>query len=132
MGAFNKKGHYVLDYRKVRTYVVPEGLDEFNVSNESFSLSPSMVDFVVGSLFAQFTPFVTNSFKPTPSKYMKGIGRPRAFNGRDYIDLWRNANAQELQSLRDNDGKFPEPEAEEEMAFEDDIEEMEVEKRKAE
>ena len=32
MGYFDKKGNYVIDWRKVRTYVVPDGLDEFKVS----------------------------------------------------------------------------------------------------
>lgn len=33
MGFFGpKKGTYFIDYRKVRTYVVPEGLEDFKVS----------------------------------------------------------------------------------------------------
>ncbi|QKX53452.1 uncharacterized protein TRUGW13939_00531 [Talaromyces rugulosus] len=106
MGAFDKKGKYVLDYRKVRTYVVPESLNEF-----------------------MLTPFVTNSFQPTPTKYKykKYGGRPRAFNGNHYIDLWKSTNAQEVQALRDNGGKFPEGDAEEVEA-----EELEAEERKTE
>lgn len=96
------------------------------------SLTSYMVGFVLCLLFAQFTPFVTKSFRPTPSKYSRGFGRPRAFDGKDFIDLWRNANAQEFQTLRDNDGKFPEYDAEEEIEYEEDIEEMEPEKRKTE
>ncbi|CRG90293.1 50S ribosomal protein YmL27 [Talaromyces islandicus] len=86
MGAFDKKGRYVLDYRKVRTYVVPEGLAQFNL-----------------------TPFVTKSFQPTPTKYMKAFGRPRAFAAGDYIDLWKNTNATEVKILKENGGEFPEP-----------------------
>lgn len=39
MGFFGrKKGRYVIDWTKVRTYVVPEGLSEFKVgvSNDQF------------------------------------------------------------------------------------------------
>jgi len=32
MGYFAKNGSYVIDWKKVRTYVVPENLDEFKVS----------------------------------------------------------------------------------------------------
>lgn len=31
MGHFDSKGNYVIDWKKVRTYVVPEGLDTFKV-----------------------------------------------------------------------------------------------------
>lgn len=31
MGYFDPKGNYVIDWKKVRTYVVPEGLDTFKV-----------------------------------------------------------------------------------------------------
>jgi large subunit ribosomal protein L41 len=31
MGFFAKNGSYVIDWKKVRTYVVPEGLNEFKV-----------------------------------------------------------------------------------------------------
>jgi hypothetical protein len=84
----------------------------------------SIVECVLSLLFAQLTPFVTNSFQPTPTKYKykKYGGRPRAFNGNHYIDLWKSTNAQEVQALRDNGGKFPE----------DDAEEVEAEERKTE
>jgi len=32
MGRHTKHGGYVIEYRKVRTYVVPEGLGDFKVS----------------------------------------------------------------------------------------------------
>lgn len=31
MGQFSKKGNYVIDWKKVRTYVVPDDLEEFDV-----------------------------------------------------------------------------------------------------
>ena len=31
MGYFDKKGNYVIDWKKVRTYVAPDNLEEFNV-----------------------------------------------------------------------------------------------------
>ncbi len=33
MGYFDHKGNYVIDWKKVRTYVVPEGLDTFKVGS---------------------------------------------------------------------------------------------------
>lgn len=36
MGRFSDKGRYMIDWKKVRTYVVPEGLDEFKVGPNCF------------------------------------------------------------------------------------------------
>jgi hypothetical protein len=38
MGYFDHKGNYVIDWKKVRTYVVPEGLDTFKVGSSTFSI----------------------------------------------------------------------------------------------
>lgn len=35
MGYFNKKGDYVIDWKKVRTYVVPEDLENCKVSRQA-------------------------------------------------------------------------------------------------
>ncbi|OJJ47744.1 hypothetical protein ASPZODRAFT_63514 [Penicilliopsis zonata CBS 506.65] len=80
MGYFAKNGSYVIDWKKVRTYVVPEDLDAFKL-----------------------TPFVTKRMAPTQSKYTKEIekdGLPvtleRALEGKDYLALWASDNGQEV------------------------------------
>lgn len=37
MGRFTKHAKYVIDWKKVRTYVVPENLDEFKVGAANMS-----------------------------------------------------------------------------------------------
>lgn len=37
MGRFTKSGYYLVDYKKARTYVVPEGLESFKVSYDGTS-----------------------------------------------------------------------------------------------
>ncbi|EED16749.1 50S ribosomal protein YmL27 [Talaromyces stipitatus ATCC 10500] len=79
MGFFLKTSAYIIDPGKLRTYVVPENLDDFKL-----------------------TPFVTKSFLPTRTKYTTEevrngltISKDRAFNGEDYLDLWENLNPRE-------------------------------------
>ncbi|KAL1970654.1 hypothetical protein VTN77DRAFT_4298 [Rasamsonia byssochlamydoides] len=85
MGFFAKNGSYVIDWKKVRTYVVPERLSEFKL-----------------------TPFVTKTMAPTRSKYTREIekdGRTitveRAFDGKDFLRLWVLDNGKEVQQLED-------------------------------
>ncbi|KAF7597076.1 hypothetical protein BBP40_010550 [Aspergillus hancockii] len=80
MGYFAKNGSYVIDWKKVRTFVVPDNLDEFKL-----------------------TPFVTKRMAPTKSKYTqdmvkngKFITVERAFGGKDYLDMWASDNGQEV------------------------------------
>ncbi|PGG99185.1 hypothetical protein GX51_06379 [Blastomyces parvus] len=78
-----KKGTYYIDWRKVRTYVVPEGLDTFKL-----------------------TPFVTKRMEPTRTQYTKTImiGErevevPRGMNGKDYLDDWYANNETESDEM---------------------------------
>ncbi|KAL4928603.1 mitochondrial 54S ribosomal protein mL41 [Aspergillus undulatus] len=80
MGYFAKNGSYVIDWKKVRTYAVPENLDEFKL-----------------------TPFVTKLMAPTKSRYTQDIERKgktftveRALGAKDYLDLWASDNGQEV------------------------------------
>ncbi|KKK13000.1 hypothetical protein P175DRAFT_0432077 [Aspergillus ochraceoroseus IBT 24754] len=80
MGYFAKNGSYVIDWKKVRTYVVPENLNEFKL-----------------------TPFVTKRMAPTRSKYTNDLEKnskiitvERAFGGKDYLDMWASDNGQEV------------------------------------
>ncbi|KAJ5183328.1 hypothetical protein N7492_000944 [Penicillium capsulatum] len=79
MGYFDKKGNYVIDWKKVRTYVVPD--------LENFKLSP----------------FVTKRMPAKPTLYTKDIERNGRtvtvvdkLNGYDYLDLWELHNAGEV------------------------------------
>ncbi|KAE8353155.1 mitochondrial ribosomal protein L27-domain-containing protein [Aspergillus coremiiformis] len=80
MGYFAKNGSYVIDWKKVRTYVVPDHLDAFKL-----------------------TPFVTKRMAPTKTKYTQETmnqGKPatveRGFEGKDYLDMWASDNGQEV------------------------------------
>ncbi|THC99384.1 hypothetical protein EYZ11_001108 [Aspergillus tanneri] len=80
MGYFAKNGSYVIDWKKVRTYVVPENLDTFKL-----------------------TPFVTKRMAPTKSRYTKELERngtivtsERPFDGKEYLDLWASDNGPEV------------------------------------
>ncbi|KAI0129529.1 mitochondrial ribosomal protein L27-domain-containing protein [Xylariales sp. AK1849] len=67
MGRHTKFGGYVIDWDKVRTYVVPEGLKAFKLS-----------------------PFVTNKVKRTRGRYegyKGGPGSPQL-----YLDRWKDEN----------------------------------------
>ncbi|KAL4891649.1 hypothetical protein BDV59DRAFT_181398 [Aspergillus ambiguus] len=81
VGYFAKNGSYVIDWKKVRTYVVPEDLDQFKL-----------------------TPFVTNRMTPTKGKYTREVEKDngdvaiveRAFGGKDFLDLWASDNGREV------------------------------------
>ncbi|KAK1149327.1 60S ribosomal protein L27, mitochondrial [Aspergillus melleus] len=80
MGYFAKNGTYVIDWKKVRTYAVPENLDEFKL-----------------------TPFVTKRMAPTKGKYTKDLERngtiiaaQKPFDGKEYLDMWASDNGPEV------------------------------------
>ncbi|GLI77504.1 hypothetical protein PoHVEF18_005794 [Penicillium ochrochloron] len=80
MGYFDPKGNYVIDWKKVRTYVVPEGLDTFKL-----------------------TPFVSKRMDSTPSVYKKQVERNGrtytvidSMKGTDFLDQWYSSNPDEV------------------------------------
>ncbi|CEJ54168.1 MRP-L27 domain-containing protein [Penicillium brasilianum] len=80
MGYFDPKGNYVIDWKKVRTYVVPEDLETFKL-----------------------TPFVSKRMTPTPSAYKKRIERNGrmytvidGLKGQDFLDQWYSSNPDEV------------------------------------
>ncbi|GBF63758.1 54S ribosomal protein L27 [Trichophyton mentagrophytes] len=85
MGRFGrKKGTYIIEWEKVRTYVVPEGLADFKLS-----------------------PFVTKRMEPTRTLYTKTIDHghkeatyPRAYTGKDFLKEWSEENEPEADELR--------------------------------
>ncbi|EGC49673.1 50S ribosomal protein [Histoplasma capsulatum var. duboisii H88] len=65
-----KKGTYFIDWRKVRTYVVPEGLDTFKPTRTQYTQT-----IMIGE---------------------REVDVPRGMNGKDYLDDWYANN--ELES----------------------------------
>ncbi|KAL2822866.1 hypothetical protein BJX63DRAFT_426705 [Aspergillus granulosus] len=89
MGYFAKNGSYVIDWKKVRTYNVPENLNDFKL-----------------------TPFVTKLMPPTKSKYTKEIERNGRFvtvekglQAQDYLDIWASDNGPEVLEYERRDQK---------------------------
>lgn len=127
MGFFGpKKGQYIIDYRKVRTYNYPaEHMKEFKVSTSvkichspSLPINQSIDKFKLELLlteemlyvFIQMTPFVTQQMHPTASKYTKPnpdqqareegyLFKYRRMNGRDYLEEWARKNEHEYNFL---------------------------------
>ncbi|KAJ5246042.1 hypothetical protein N7468_001025 [Penicillium chermesinum] len=80
MGHFEKKGKYVLDWAKIRTYVAPDDLDDFNL-----------------------TPFVSNQVDPKRDNYVQTLHRNGRevrvvdrMKGSDYLQLWNELNIEEV------------------------------------
>ncbi|KAJ5477452.1 hypothetical protein N7539_007596 [Penicillium diatomitis] len=102
MGHFDSKGNYVIDWTKVRTYVVPEGLDTFKVSPSNWN-NALPFEWLFLTTIAQLTPFVTKRMNPTPSAYKKEIERNgRTYStidgmkGTDYLEQWYSSNPDEV------------------------------------
>ncbi|KAL3423761.1 hypothetical protein PVAG01_05508 [Phlyctema vagabunda] len=70
MGDHTKHGGYVINWDKVRTYVVPQNLKEFKL-----------------------TPFVTRNMKPTRGRFEKD---PKgALSGEAYLENWKKENGED-------------------------------------
>lgn len=100
MGHFDDKGNYVIDWKKVRTYVVPEDLDQFKVCLNWLSDGAWSTHFTDT---AQLTPFVTKRAEPKRSDYTKEIERNGktytvvdSLKGHDYLQLWVDRNGEEV------------------------------------
>ncbi|KAG4439175.1 hypothetical protein IFR05_005328 [Cadophora sp. M221] len=70
MGSHTKHGGYVMDWNKVRTYVVPDNLNTFKL-----------------------TPFVTKVMEKTTGRF---AGDPKgAFSGEAYLRKWKEENGED-------------------------------------
>ncbi|KAI9761769.1 MAG: hypothetical protein M4579_000863 [Chaenotheca gracillima] len=67
VGTHTKYGTYKVDWSKVRTYVVPIGLKDFNL-----------------------TPFVTKKMRPTRGRF-EGDSKG-GLSGQRYLDRWKTEN----------------------------------------
>ncbi|KAI9811236.1 MAG: hypothetical protein M1827_005568 [Pycnora praestabilis] len=69
-GRHTKHGGFVIEWNKVRTYVVPQGLKDF-----------------------QLSPFVTRKMKSTRGRF---AGDPKgALSGERYLNRWKAENAED-------------------------------------
>lgn len=68
-GRHTKHGGYVIEWEKVRTYVVPKNLKDFNL-----------------------TPFVTTKIKPTRGRFEDPKG---AFSAEAYLAKWKLENGED-------------------------------------
>jgi len=70
MGRHTKHGGYIIEWEKVRTYVVPPNLKDFHLS-----------------------PFITRRMKPTKGRFE---GDPKgAFSGDAYLKRWKAENGED-------------------------------------
>ena len=86
MGRHTKHGDYVIEWHKVRTYVVPEQLKDFKVRLEL--LLETLLRLIHR---LQLTPFVTKNMEP-----LKGVFRgdkKGGLSGERYLDQWKRENS---------------------------------------
>ncbi|PGH19875.1 hypothetical protein AJ80_03794 [Polytolypa hystricis UAMH7299] len=88
-----KKGQYFIDWRKVRTYVVPESLSEFKL-----------------------TPFITKKVEPPKNSLKKAMlaeGREVtghvSYDGKFFLQQWYRENPEEVDRLMPTDNPEGEP-----------------------
>lgn len=100
MGAHTEYGGYIIDYRKTRTFACPD-LKDFAVSSCSFNFSSTRAHH-----WQQLTPFVTKRMEPTRFEMylpdVTTIERKRV-DGMEFLNLLRDENAEEYQTLRQTD-----------------------------
>lgn len=88
-GTHTKHGGFVIDYDKVRTYVVPPKLNEFKVC---LQLQWGMWRELVLMIMGQLTPFVTKKIKAVPGKFKDAKG---ALSGKAYLKKWKRENGED-------------------------------------
>jgi large subunit ribosomal protein L41 len=95
MGDHTKHGGYIINWDKVRTYVVPDGLDQFPVSNlvcEAWSYEIYRLLCIADKLFlpSQLTPFVTKKVDVPMGRFE---GDPKGpLSGELYLKRWEREN----------------------------------------
>lgn len=78
----------MIEWRKVRTYVVPPGLKDFKVE-----LSSTTVAYRLIYISQQLTPFVTKKMEPLKGDFG---GDPKGgFSGERYLNRWKEENGRD-------------------------------------
>jgi large subunit ribosomal protein L41 len=81
-----KHGGYIIDWDKVRTYVVPKNLKDFKVTTNTLYLTTLLRG-------AKLTPFVARTMKPHKGRFE---GDPKgAFSGEAYLARWKEENGED-------------------------------------
>jgi len=87
MGTHTKHGGYIIDWDRVRTYVVPQDLKDFKVRS-AFAGA-----LEVANCLLQLTPFVTKNMKRTQGRFE---GDPKgAVSGAAYLKKWKDENGED-------------------------------------
>lgn len=104
MGRHTKFGGYIIEWDRVRTYVVPEGLDTFKVrvaiwwkAARDACPGKATVDerrrarnkFDANTQCLQLTPFVTNKITRPKGRY-EGSSGPN--DPKSYLEKWKDEN----------------------------------------
>ncbi|KAK5010305.1 hypothetical protein LTR28_010689 [Elasticomyces elasticus] len=93
MGSHTKYGGYLIDWKKVRTYVVPD-LEGFmiysghHVMDIARTIHDKMVEIETNMIASQLTPFVAKRIEETKG----ALGRKTGLHdGRAYLQRWKEA-----------------------------------------
>ncbi|KAL8630812.1 hypothetical protein Q9189_003481 [Teloschistes chrysophthalmus] len=92
MGRHTKHGGYIIDYAKVRTYVVPKDLKDFKYSRpiNGNTIYPAPEHTDASDNFQQLTPFVTKNMEPPKGEFG---GDPKGpLSGERYLERWKSEN----------------------------------------
>lgn len=95
MGAHTEYGGYIIDWRKVRNYAVPD-LKEFKVRTSLVNGKALL------TLIIKLTPFVTNEMEPTSrQRYDENDVAyiPKRVDAMDYLKTWQRQNPQEYDQI---------------------------------
>lgn len=95
MGRHTKYGGYVIEWNKVRTYVVPQNLQDFKVSTAQQQTKKGILEVwralaANAWFFRQLTPFVSREIKSAKGDYQglqKGPQDPYF-----YVEQWKRYN----------------------------------------
>lgn len=89
MGRHTKYGGYVIEWKKVRTYVVPP-LEDFKVSSRKARWYATKAKKTPANAMQKLTPFVTNNMPATRGVHAGDKAGPR--NAKLYLSRWKTEN----------------------------------------
>ena len=85
MGRHTRHGGYIIEWKKVRTYVVPMNLKDFKVLLPTIQCSPSTL-----TPYLQLTPFVTKKMRSLRGDF--GNDPQGGLSGDIYLNRWKQEN----------------------------------------
>jgi large subunit ribosomal protein L41 len=92
MGKHTKFGGYIIDLNKVRTYVVPAGLDSFKVRSRQWTVRKEVDGYAIAvlTICTQLTPFVAERIDKPEGDYEGYEGGPKS--PVLYLERWKAEN----------------------------------------